>query len=310
MTISSSMETVKVVAPATLSEGYTFDAVVDGRTVTVTVPTGGVKEGETFEAIVPSVAGGIVATTTKTIVNNPDGTRTVTEETTYPDGRVVKAVSTVPVGGGDAEDGLATPLLAQQQPPPAATVGVEGRWRHDLFACCDLCCNGMFWMAACCNYAAVGQLLQRLRMNVIGQRTAEYKSTCMIWTIICVIVLAFDFGGGYSTPTRTIVTTDGNFDFSQVNYSTFDIISSIVGAIFSILALVALTNARYWVRMHWSIPSDCCCDDRSCFGDCCCVFWCGCCSVIQMMRHTHDENVDSYDCCSNTGLGAGPAEVV
>ena len=40
------METVKVVAPATLSEGYTFDAVVDGRTVMVTVPTGGVKEGE------------------------------------------------------------------------------------------------------------------------------------------------------------------------------------------------------------------------------------------------------------------------
>jgi len=48
MTIKSSGgETVTLVAPATLTAGYTFDAVVeDGRTIAVTVPPGGVKMGE------------------------------------------------------------------------------------------------------------------------------------------------------------------------------------------------------------------------------------------------------------------------
>lgn len=41
---------VSVVAPATLPEGYTFDAEVNGTVFTVTVPQGGVKEGQTFMA--------------------------------------------------------------------------------------------------------------------------------------------------------------------------------------------------------------------------------------------------------------------
>lgn len=41
---------VEVIAPATLSAGYTFDAMVDGRVLTVVVPRGGVSEGQIFEA--------------------------------------------------------------------------------------------------------------------------------------------------------------------------------------------------------------------------------------------------------------------
>ncbi len=39
-------ETVKVLAPSNLSEGYVLDVTVDGKTFAVTVPPGGVKEGE------------------------------------------------------------------------------------------------------------------------------------------------------------------------------------------------------------------------------------------------------------------------
>eukprot|EP00956_Cyclotella_meneghiniana_P002035 scaffold2256_cov73-Cyclotella_meneghiniana.AAC.4 len=42
---------VQVIAPATLPAGYTFDANYDGVTFTVTVPEGGVTEGQRF--IVP-----------------------------------------------------------------------------------------------------------------------------------------------------------------------------------------------------------------------------------------------------------------
>jgi len=39
---------LKVIAPATLDEGYSFDATVDGRTFRVKVPEGGVQAGEEF----------------------------------------------------------------------------------------------------------------------------------------------------------------------------------------------------------------------------------------------------------------------
>jgi hypothetical protein len=46
---SSIMTKVKVVAPSDLGEGYQLTADVDGTSVVVVVPEGGVKEGEEFE---------------------------------------------------------------------------------------------------------------------------------------------------------------------------------------------------------------------------------------------------------------------
>jgi len=46
--------TVRVVAPATLEAGYSFEACVDGRTFVVVVPEGGVKEGVEFEVPYPT----------------------------------------------------------------------------------------------------------------------------------------------------------------------------------------------------------------------------------------------------------------
>ena len=48
-----SEEKVRVVAPATLAEGYSFEAIVDGRMFIVMVPEGGVKEGQEFEVPYP-----------------------------------------------------------------------------------------------------------------------------------------------------------------------------------------------------------------------------------------------------------------
>lgn len=41
--------TLRVVAPATLPEGYQFDVELDGSNYTVTVPEGGVEKGQEFE---------------------------------------------------------------------------------------------------------------------------------------------------------------------------------------------------------------------------------------------------------------------
>mmetsp|Transcript_9112 Transcript_9112/g.19115 ORF Transcript_9112/g.19115 Transcript_9112/m.19115 type:complete len:224 (+) Transcript_9112:119-790(+) len=46
--------TVTVIAPANLNAGQTFEAEVDGKTFTVTVPDGGVEKGGKFEVDYPS----------------------------------------------------------------------------------------------------------------------------------------------------------------------------------------------------------------------------------------------------------------
>mmetsp|Transcript_12338 Transcript_12338/g.22439 ORF Transcript_12338/g.22439 Transcript_12338/m.22439 type:complete len:112 (-) Transcript_12338:1854-2189(-) len=39
---------IQVIAPATLPEGYTFEADIGGRVIIVTVPVGGIEEGQTI----------------------------------------------------------------------------------------------------------------------------------------------------------------------------------------------------------------------------------------------------------------------
>ena len=46
---TSIMTKVKVEAPSNLEEGYQLTADVDGNSVVVVVPEGGVKQGEEFE---------------------------------------------------------------------------------------------------------------------------------------------------------------------------------------------------------------------------------------------------------------------
>ena len=52
---------VNVVAPATLPEGYVFDASIGGgRTIKATVPPGGIEEGQTFQVALPREVESIV----------------------------------------------------------------------------------------------------------------------------------------------------------------------------------------------------------------------------------------------------------
>ena len=41
-----------------------------------------------------------------------------------------------------------------------------------------------------------------------------------------------------------------------------------------------------------------------------CMFFCGCCSLIQMGRHTHDDKEYPGYCCTTTGLEVGAPSIV
>ena len=54
--------------------------------------------------------------------------------------------------------------------------------------------------------------------------------------------------------------------------------------------LVIVTQTRFYYRKLYHIPATTCvcCEGR--MEDFCCGYWCGCCTTIQMARHTHESH--------------------
>ena len=320
--------TVVVVAPSNLHEGYTFDVTHNGRTFSVTVPEGGVVAGQTFNAIVPppepsappldgedayipaeitpviaeAIAipaddGGVpVSTTTKTVVNNPDGSQSITEATVYHDGGVTKSSTTRPASlvastlTASTSNTIDHHQQQQQQQRVFADVPT-GKWRHGFWGWCCMCCSPMFWMSLCCTYITLGQLLQRLKLSLFAGKSKFYKDTCSFWVILLCMLLFFTI-----LMASTTLSTTPKFPFY------------IVVLLLTVLSTASLTRARYDFRQRYQIPARCCSND-SCFSDCCLVYWCMPCTIVQMLRHTHDGKKYRYKCCSQTGLGEEAPEI-
>lgn len=237
--------TVAVVAPSTLQAGYTFTAQVDGRDFVVTVPQGGVTEGQQFEVPYPRTGASV-------------GT-------------------TIAIGGAVAGSGSDSAGKLQDQDD-----AVKGMWRKDLLDCFTVVLTGMFWMSWCCNPILFGQVMQRMKLDVFGGKSGNYERTCTIITTMFVITFVLCLFG----------------------------LGIFIWPFFAVYTWIAFSNARYFYRKHYDIkPSLCdCCEGR--MDDFCCIFFCGCCTGIQLARHTHDERQYPYECCSPTGISERAPEIV
>lgn len=243
--------TCTVFAPATLSVGYTFPAQVDGIDFIVTVPEGGVIEGQAFQVPYPSP--------------------TAVSPTSRP-------TSVMP----SSTTNMVTPLeLATSHPIPT------GKWRNDIWDCCEVVHTGMFWQALCCTPILLGQILTRNHLNPLGLPHDCSISYCSLFTgiwMVCLILLLLEVVGVIP------------FVFVLFVWP------------FAITVVTAMT--RFVIRRKYHIPIKCCTGfDGSC-DDMCCGVWCACCVSIQMARHTHPHNDFPYDCCSPTGLAPGTTETV
>ncbi|KAL3805557.1 hypothetical protein HJC23_005801, partial [Cyclotella cryptica] len=299
--------TVCVEAPMTLAEGYLMDVEHNGQVFPVTVPGGGVNQGQTFQVqlplpepsapphdeenlavisdnfVIPQVLSETpISTTTKLVIRNADGTQSVAEETVYSDGTVVKTSVTKSL----ADSGL---FQASRKSPNRQSAAERqvlyadvpmGPWRYPLCQCCKSRGQGMLCMACCCTFIPMGQILQRLKLNPSGGR-GTYENTCIAWTGLWISFVFCFIMAIASTPFAL-------FTFFAV----------------FIYAIYALTMARYHMRMKYRIPSRCC-KSKACnpgCDDCCCVFWCMPCVICQMLTHTHDQTEYNYKCLSHTGL--------
>ncbi|KAL9180871.1 hypothetical protein ACHAXT_011324 [Thalassiosira profunda] len=241
---------LEVVAPATLPEGYTFEAEANGHAFTVKVPVGGVEEGQRFSVPFPA--------------------------------------------GANGYSGAAI---------PRASVPV-GHWKDGL---CDCFRHGIIhpalWNAWCCPLVLVGQVMHRLKLTWLGGEgsAAHTAATFRICLCITIIYKAFDqvikylplaFVDAYGRPTT---------EYVEIVY-----LRVLLSILFFLFVMVLVCRTRRQIRDRYSIP------EQQCRGseDCCCAFWCTCCTVSQMARHTADYETYAGLCCSETGMPAHAPSIV
>jgi Cys-rich protein (TIGR01571 family) len=81
---------------------------------------------------------------------------------------------------------------------------------------------------------------------------------------------------------------------------------SVLNIAFGVFGVFVVARTRGRIRSRYGIP------ERRCIGceDCCRAFWCACCTVSQMARHTADYENYAALCCGETGLSPNAPSIV
>jgi Cys-rich protein (TIGR01571 family) len=286
---SNGRQAIVVVAPATLEEDFTFDVMLEGRhgrndrrPYTVTVPKGGVREGEEFE--IPYPPSDIEEGDEE--ADDDDNDDQSDSASIEEDGKL-----TVPCRSGSSE-----------------TAAPYGQWRTPLLSCCGVFTQATFWMSFVCSPVLIAQLLTRLGLSYSGHADLD----------------------GISRSERTVLNEaqqEADLSYSKIVLSFVAVLAvanfiPVVGfaviLLYMILLMVVVgSNLRKSARQKYKIAPKCKCrelsiDDKrnGCLEDICCMIFCGCCSLIQIARHTHNDKEYPGYCCTTTGLERGAPKIV
>ena len=174
-----------------------------------------------------------------------------------------------------------------------------GKWKDGLFGCFN---EGFFhpslWCAWCCRSIAMGQIMSRMQLSWLGEpgpvsRTRQAFSVVLVLTACYFIYsLALELA---SLPYE-VGTEPTLFFYLRIGGNV----------LFTVWSLYALCRIRQTVRTRYQIPEQYC---QGC-EDFCCSFFCSCCTVAQMMRHTGEYETYPGICCSKTGHPPGTPIVV
>lgn len=158
----------------------------------------------------------------------------------------------------------------------------RGFWRTYLFSCCDVLTQATFWMALCCAPVLLAQLVSRLKVNWQGKPDLPQEAILSYNKIVMSFITVLFLG--------TIFPGSGFF------------------LLFAYLIFCLLwigRNLRQTMRQKYKIPAT----THESVDDCCLMAFCGCCSLIQMARHTHDDKEWPGYCCTTNGLELGAPEL-
>lgn len=274
---------IVVVAPQDLPGGFPIPVVVDGETITITVPDGGVQEGDEIcrfydeneeeETVIQSTeeyhdrALDGDSTRRRASSKNDRKRRNLSDSMDKLPSKKLTATSST-----DEEQDREVRLSGSSTPTSSASARVVlERWRTHLFGCCDVVTQSTFWMALFLPPVLIGQLLNRLNLNYQGkpdrpEETSLSYNKILISFIFCLIL-------GLFFPGISLIFV---FLYLVVLYST------------------TLRNTRKFMRQKYHIKSR--------IDDGFCTVCCSCCVLIQMVRHTHDDKEYPGYCCTTNGL--------
>jgi Cys-rich protein (TIGR01571 family) len=269
---------IRVNAPATLEEGYSFDVLVDGEPFTVHVPPGGVKEGEEFDVLYD---------------RGPryyDDASRNNEEEEEDDTYLSKDGDTLPARtltmSEEDEEAIGDDEKTNKTWFDEETGAPIGRWRTSLCSCCDVITQSTFWIAMCCTPILVAQLINRFHLTWNGLAGDIQETQLSYNRILIGFIIAL---GLWKIP--------GLGDLIMTCY-------------WMMVVVYIGTQVRAHVRQKYKIPTTLPTRCGKRLEDCCCMTFCGCCATIQMARHTHDDKEYPGLCCTTTGLGCDAPRIV
>lgn len=220
-----------------------------------------------------------------------------------------------PPGGVTEGQRFVVPLPPDAAKPMATSTPLVGdasgapryQWKDGLCDCFRLgCFHPSLLNALFCPQLLMAQVATRMKMtwlgNIVGPESEEYKNT---WCKVATIVVIYYVITTALSPFKPDVTFDEYGNMVQDGPDAplwVQITNNVVGTAFGLYSLVVMIKVRRSVRERYQIQTEKC---GAC-EDCCCVFWCGCCTVSQMARHTADYEQRRAVCCSSTGLPDTP----
>jgi len=159
----------------------------------------------------------------------------------------------------------------------------KGRWRDNLCDCFGYCCRPVCLNTWFCSPCLLAQVMSRVGLNAVGEQTTPKLAQNTSRHVVSVLAVIFIF---------TVI--DRSFPSTFENGSVaflYSALKFLVGLYF----LIIIFRTRNFIRKKSEIAgSDC--------EDCCCAYWCSCCVIGQMARHTAQYDTQLDECCSFNGL--------
>jgi len=170
----------------------------------------------------------------------------------------------------------------------------SGRWRDGLCDCCvHCCCHPSYVCPYYCPLIAIGQVMGRFNLNILGRRGTNLQST-LTFFLLCTVTALLIFLGLLGVNLGS--EKDPNDSDSPYVY-LYSILSSAV--IFLLYYLIVIT--RRYIKRRDRIPDGCC----GGLDDCCVAAFFPFCTISQMMRHTANYRTYRAVWFSQTGLPSG-----
>mmetsp|Transcript_28448 Transcript_28448/g.43446 ORF Transcript_28448/g.43446 Transcript_28448/m.43446 type:complete len:171 (+) Transcript_28448:223-735(+) len=152
----------------------------------------------------------------------------------------------------------------------------------------------------------MAQLLTRMKLTWLGAPSSaskEYKKTFLI--VLALSIINFIIYSIFYCPLKVVKVNGYNGENDIVVVPNEDCsvwqhyLSTTCSALLGLYTFFVLVRLRYAIRTKYHIPAS---GNNGVCEDCCCIFWCGWCSTVQMAHQTADYDQQAAYCCNTTGL--------